>query len=392
MGAALALIVGGSLGAALAAPATTQTTEPQVRKPAPKGAPPLQAIAGLQGFECASTLVYPAAPDHPHLLRASYAFPDRARWWLGTKDEKTLERQMHYRFGEQVYRIPPGRSESEECTDAERGEILLQMELRRALMLWPDGFDWTGEALERTARIEGLGVLHARLATPTDARPIEVGDRDSAGKPVDSFRSITWREADRRWWPATAELWHEGALAWKETVDRIDTKSRFIDAWFVPADRRDPGIQEPAAGSIREVEIPDICSLRVELPAGTTWDKALSEDSGLRVGWAERIKASGLELDRSATFELSAEVRPIACLLRLSSVPASTPEGFARIRARKGLAMSLAGREQANPARMEELSRGLPKGAKPQPAYLRFDPRDPAHARALLILPYTLPD
>ena len=203
-----------ALAIAFASTAAWQDPKPPVApsnppaQEAPRGAPPLLPIAGLAGFDSVSTIVYVAAPDRPHKLEASYVFPDRARWRLSVGNEKGSERQIQYRFGQQAFLVLPGKSESTEWTGIDRSDVLRQMELRRALMLWPDGFAWKGSGTERSADLGSLGSLRARFAVPPGARPVEIEDLDASGQRVDAFRSLTWRELDHRHWPAKTEYWH----------------------------------------------------------------------------------------------------------------------------------------------------------------------------------------
>jgi hypothetical protein len=384
------LELGSSAPAGQSKPEEPRGSPQQPGKAPPRGPPPPERVGGLSGFESLSTLVYAAAPDRPHQLRATYVFPERVRWLLSAKDEKTTERSLHYRFGETVYRIPPRKAESQECEGEDRAEILLQMELRQALMLYPDGFAWKGGGLERRVEVGKLGSLHAHLATAADKMPCEIGDADAAGNAVDAFKAISWREVGGRLWPGSIELWHAGELVWKETVDSVDTAGRFVDFYFVPPDRRDKTAREPMAGEVRDLEIPESCALRIELAAGMSWDAALEELLKHRVAWSPRLAEQKLDLDRNATFEVSQEGQPTACLLRLSSVPAKPPPGFAAVRPRKGLACAIRGLAEATAAQISELARALPPGALRERAYLRFDPRDAKDGHVLVVLPYSL--
>lgn len=355
---------------------------------APRSLPPPKPIAGIAGFESVSTLLYPGALDHPHELRATYVFPERVRWQISVKDEKGDERILQYRSGEVVYRLPSRSAVSEVCTGADRDQTLLQMEMRRALMLYPDGFDWKGTGPERRADLGTLGSLFVLGANATDKKPTELGDAGSDGKTIDSYKAIQWREKDGRAWPAAMELWHTGELAWRETVESVETRGRFVDSFFTPPDRRDRSGAQPTQGSIRELDLPSTCSLRVEIAKGSTWDTALAELARLRSEWSTRLAQQKLELEPIATLETSKDGDPTAVLLRLSIVPENPPAGFLISSARKGVAVAVGGVKEASPAQIADLRKALPKGSAEGNPYVRFDLKTGSEGRVVVVLPY----
>src|SRR5207249_1671436 len=146
----------------------------------------------------------------------------------------------------------------------------------------------------------------------------ELGAAAPDGKPIDTYKSIRWREMGGRVWPASMELWHAGELVWRETVEKVDVEARFVDSYFVPPDRRDRTASEPVGGEIRPLDIPESCSLRIEIPKGTSWGAALQDLERRRADCSSRLADSKLELDPRATIELSKAAEPAAFLLRLS--------------------------------------------------------------------------
>jgi hypothetical protein len=365
--------------------------EPQGKSETSKPRPPLppKPIAGISSLESVSTLLYPGAPDLPHELRATYVFPERVRWQLSVKDGKDEERLLQFRSGETVYRIPPHSAASEICTGTDRSETLLQMEMRRALMLYPDGFEWKSTGSERRADLGELGTLFVLDSTAPDKRPTELSDAGPDGKTIDSFKAIRWREKDGRTWPAEMELWHAGELAWKETVESVDVRGRFVDSYFVPPDRRDRTGAEPMQGSIRELDVPPTCALRVEISKGSTWDGALADLARLRSEWSKQLAEKKLELEPIATIEISKEGEPTAIVLRLSTTPDDSPAGFLLSSARKGLAVAVLGLKEATSAKIADLRKALPKGSVEGIPYVRFDPKTSAEGRVLVVLPYS---
>jgi hypothetical protein len=364
-------------------------SEPQGKPEASKPPPPPKPVAGISGFESISTLRYPAAPDRPHELRATYVFPERVRWQLTVKDGKGDERILQFRSGEAVYRMPAHSATSEICTGADRSQTLLQMEMRRALMLYPDGFEWKGTGFERRADLGELGSLFVIDSTAPDKRPTELGDAGPDGKTIDSFKSIGWREKDGRAWPAEMELWHSGELAWKETVESVDVRGRFVDSYFIPPDRRDHAGAEPMQGSIRELDLSPTCALRVEIAKDTTWDRALADLARLRSDWTRQLAEKKLELEPVATVVISGGGEPAAIVLRLATVPKEVPAGFLVSSPRRGLAVAVLGLKEATPAKLTDLRSALPKGSVEGIPYVRFDPKTGAEGRIVVVLPYS---
>jgi len=351
--------------------------------------PPLRPIAGLHAFESVSTLIYSDLPDRPHRLRASYAFPERVRWWLGAQDEKGLDRHLKYRLGARVFEVLPGGSQTVQAVDSYRARMLLQLEQRRALMLWPDGFEWKGERRERTADLGHLGCLVAGLTGDAGAVPEELWSLDPEGIEVDRFRKIEWRKIDDRSWPAKLEMWHAGRRIWSETVDSIDTRIRFVDSYFLPPDRReDPGRQVPPS-LVRRLDVPEACALREPLPKECDWKTAISLEATLRKRWSQRLEEAELRLDPMATIEVSADGAPTACLVRLASMPAHPPEGFSLIPARAAMMTVVEGAQSVDRVVLDRTRREVPAGVEPGAPYVRFDPSKPGE-QVLLFVPFVV--
>ncbi|HEV8112772.1 MAG TPA: hypothetical protein VGR31_08345 [Planctomycetota bacterium] len=360
--------------------------------PSTKPVPPLsklKAIAGIAGFETFSTLLYAAAADRPHQFRATYVFPDRVRWQITERDKDASERSIQYRYGDTFFRLPPRSAVSELCEGTDRSRLLLQMELRRALMLYPDGFEWKGSGLDRRAELGELGSLFAHSTSETDKRPGEIGSAGPDGKPIDVYKAIQWRETRSRLWPASIEMWHAGELVWKETVDSVEVQGRFIDAFFLPPDRRDRSTAEPVETGARELDLPATCALRIELPKGTSWDDALAVRARARDEWTARLGEQKLELDPSATIEVAREGEPTAVVLRLLSVPEKPPAGFVVADARKARGIAVGGLREVTAARLADLRREVPADSQAANPYARFDAsRGAGVDRVWIVLPY----
>ena len=223
-----------------------------------KPPPPRQSIAGLQGFDCVSTVVFPEAPDRSRRLRATYAFPDRVRWQWTRGGEDRGDHEVRYRYGESLYLLREGARHSDECSGAEREEMRLAMELRRALVLYPDGFAWKEAKGERKADLGEAGALYARPSSASDPRPVEMRAATRDGRTVETYQGILWRESGGRSWPTGLELWRAGQLVGRETIESIDTEGRVIDAFFLPVDRR---TGDRSAGTTMPVEEARDCLL-----------------------------------------------------------------------------------------------------------------------------------
>ena len=349
--------------------------------------PPRRPIAGLEGFECVSSVVFPSAADRPHRLRSTFVFPDRARWQLTVADEKHGDRDVRYRYGEHFYLLRAGSRRSEECAGEERDEMLLALELRRALLLYPDGFEWKDAGPERRADVGGLGALVARPTSAVDAKPAEMRAVTRTGKLVEAYQAIVWREKNGRSWPSALELWHENELVWRETIESIDIEGKVIDAFFLPADRR------PATGSpmpidaAREQLLPPYCGLRVEIPKGSTWTEAAEGYVRLREEWNGRLRDRGLAVDRHATVEVGANGEPLVWIVRLDRIPDEVPSGFTTVPPRRGVVCAVRDPSSITAERIRNLAGDLPKGSKAGSAYARFESKA-ADGPIVLVLPY----
>lgn len=374
--------LGDEEGASKQAPAATAQT-------APTSAPgPRKAIAGIRGFESVSTLVFAARPNSPHTLRATYVFPDRVRWWIGVGEDKTLERQMRYRFGTEFRAIDPKAAKSHVLEGDARGETMAQMEMRRALMLWPAGFEWKSE---KDASSVSLGAL-GRLVTVNDnARPTKLTWFDAQDRIVDEFRAIEWRVEAKKSWPTKFELWHEGNLVWRETIEAVDVDTRFIDSYFVPADRREgAGGQALEIGRVTSMDLPEHRRRRVPLELGTTWDGAREKYATLCAELRPTLAAQGIALDDKATFEVNAELAPTAVLLRLAASSKALGSEFDKDwpvwHERPGLVTFVIGLADAKASRLKALRDALPADASGGVPYMRFDPAKPGE-HVLIVLP-----
>ncbi len=377
----------------LQSPSSERPTEGNATNGARPDVPPLpprKPIAGFEGFECVSSVVFATSLEHPHRLRSTFAFPDRARLQLTVQDEKHGDRDVRYRYGERCYRLPAGTHRSEESTGEERDEIVLSMELRRALVLYPDGFEWKDAGSERRADVGTVGVLFARPTSAADPKPVEMRAVARDGRPLEAYRSIAWREKNGRSWPATLELWRGKELVWRETIESIDVEGKVIDAFFLPSDRRAATGAAMPIETTRDQELPASCGLRVDVPKGATWKEVAEGYTRLREEWNERLKENGLAVDRHATIELGPKGEAVAWIVRLDHIPDVVPPGFTTVAQRRGIVLAVRDLASITPENVGRLSGSVPKGSVAGSAYARFDSKDGAAGTVLLVLPYAL--
>lgn len=346
-----------------------QDTSPREPHTAHDPAPgPRAAIEGLTGVRWRSTLDFGEAHNR---FEALYAFPDRARWVFESLDRSS--RQTIYRSGTRLFEVSGGPST--ELEGAARDHALLQIELRRAALLWPHGFDWAadGEAQRATlfasscCRTRPIGAL---LATGlADGRPRRIEALDPQGEAFEAIDIEAWKEQDGRTWPARLRVSGRSG-SFDETVEEIDTRARYLDMAFLPGDRRTAPTDGPPQLT---GDLVGTVAARFELPRGLGWSEARTRAEALRVALAERLGPDGPALDPVPSFELDAEARPVACRVRLRDPVADPPpRGFERRDGGTGLFLFLARPEELTAQAVGRLLRGVPSDATAGTPYVRF--------------------
>lgn len=347
------------------------TQAPHAPEPGPRA-----AVAGLAGFQSVSRLDFGSGANR---LTALYVFPDRARWHF--EDYAAREGSEHlflYRHGERVHQLAGGPSQS--LDGAERDALLLQMELRRAAMLWPDGFAWGApENGTRSAPVPADSCCRTRLlgtlvATLADDRPVRVEARDVQGRPLEALAIRAWQESHGRTWPRTLVMEVEGG-GFVETVESIETGVHYLDLSFVPPDRRASSGASATEPSLLAQDLVPTTYAAHGLPAGVSWEEALTRARAWMAAAGEAGKASGRAVDPTPTFELAEDGRPVRCLVRLSVALVPAPAGYQTQPERPGLLLALDSLEALEPAMLARLRQAVPKGATPGVAYLRVHDR-----------------
>lgn len=330
-----------------------------------------ERIAGLRGFSAHSRVVFDAEPEAPHRLEVVYSFPDRARWLLGLRTDADGERLVEYRDGERAYGLFPGEATSVEYAGEDRAVALRRFELRRAAMLWPDGFDWQDTPDGRRAALRAAdGVaLGSLVATPAEGRPLRFAALDPRGEEQESLEVESWQRADEREWPRVLRLSAAGAGVWRETVERIDTRGRWLPTFFVPADRRTSTGSARLAPGVSRTELAPARVRRLELAPELGWEAAWKAAERALSAEQRRLEERGSALDGVARIELDGELRPAFALAFLAE-DAAAVDGYAEGEGREALTTLVPGPAVPRSA-ADELLRSVPEGARPLPAYVR---------------------
>ncbi|MEQ1893682.1 MAG: hypothetical protein ABL998_14150 [Planctomycetota bacterium] len=346
---------------------------------------PRAAIAGLAGLHAVSRLDF---ADRRMRLTVTYVFPDRARWSLEEVDAPVPKSEQFYRRGSSVHRLAFGES-SQELEGLQRAHVLLQMELRRAALLYPDGCEWKSAAdgareseifADSCCRREPLGTLRASEA----GGRVTLAAHDLAGELRETLTIESSEERDGRRFPS--KLSATGVNAdFRETIESLETRVHYLDLAFTPGDRRRVGpAPDPSQRLEDRIVARDLVPMSYvaqPLAGAATWEDALARAQALRPEVQKSLPA-GLGLDPVATFELGPDGRPLRCLVRLAKACDPPPEGFVTHGERLGLFMSLEGTAKTASA-LARLAAAVPEGARAGEPYVRVH----GPTRVELVLP-----
>jgi hypothetical protein len=347
---------------------------------------PRRAQAGVAGFQTVSKLDF---GNEANRLTAAYVFPDRARWHFENYSARVrTEHQYYYRLGERL-RAFDG-TPSRDLEGAERDGLLLQMELRRAVLFWPDGFSWSDTGpTERSAPVHldsccSEGEIGSLVATLEAGRPSRIEGRSLEGAVLETLEIGSWQEDAGRSWPRTLIL--KGAQAsFTETIESIDPQVHFLEVSFLPPDRR----PLPAVGTGPRVLARDIVAMTyqpVPLTEGVGWTEALASARAHVTRERETLTKLGLELDPVPMFEVDSLGQPRQVFLRLTAAHWPAPAGFLTVSERPGLFLLLGSTEALGPGAVEHLIAGVPEGALPGVPYARIHARKEVPVE--LVLPF----
>ncbi len=330
-------------------------------KPALIPPPRRRSILGVFGFTARSNIQFEALPDSPHQLSATYAFPDRARWYIEPANAKRGQRSVRYRSGPQAWELPPGSGEAAQYQGEQATQALLQLELRRAAMLFPHGLDWSvseeaAGALHKAGLVTG-GHLSAR-SSAADVPPSSFFSHLSDGSSFEELRDVEWTDGPFGPRPSRWKLISGGTAVWTESIENVDTKVRFVDSHFLP-----PHLRElPSRGGaepILLVEVPSRLRRRRSV-AARTWEAALEEAKGVIRSTVPAI--SSASVDPSPVFELGPDGLPRALLIRLISGGDTAPEGWEEAHGESALSRLSPNGELPTSASIQELMDARPEG------------------------------
>lgn len=360
--------------------------------PKPASKKPDTVIAGFRGITIISKIVFQSAPEKPHDFETNYIFPSRARWWLSFDRERSGSRRADYRYGDRVFVLESGTNASVELFELDRSSAIRRMELRRALFLYPDGFDWELDGLTGTAPLggsgdqESMGSLQVEL--DSEKRPRLMLVLSPEGQRHEALIVEKWKTLNDRDWPQVIRLEYGEHVIWNETILKIDPGRRYVDSFFIPVDRRsgtNSNEQSTTSSELRQIDLPVFAYRNFDLPQGTDWKTAfeLGREIWKRENKAESSVAG--RLDPVVRFEIGPRGQPTFAILHLVKAE-SLPSEWQLTEARTGLMLVLDSFDQLSRSRIDKMLRSIPVGSRPTPAYVRKI-GDEKSSRLQLILP-----
>ncbi len=357
---------------------------------------PRKPIAHLGGFESTSDVRFVAEPDRAHRLIATYIFPDRARWYLCLAGGAESERTLHFQSGARWFAYDDASAKSRELAGAERSQIEHFFVVRRALFLWPDGFEWKVDGDLRRARLDSESSLVATLGS--DGRPTSIAWRGADEHELEALVDVQWRAAKERSFPSSLALAREGSIAWRETIASVETQVDYLDEFFTPADRRaKPALSSDGSIEVRRIELAASTLKRIEFAKPDSHDDVdrakartrmrLEEESARRVASGELAKRSRT-LDSAVCFELSDDARWTAIRLRANERFEDPPPPWSNVDAGPALTVRLPSIDRLTPALIAGVRERVPEGWRAASPYVRIE-AGPDHDAVQLILPLT---
>ncbi len=323
-----------------------------------------------------SRVIYVQAPDRPHHLTSTFQGTTRARQELRLASGEG-EVLVEVRNGEQTWARVPGEESWRVLEGAQALEARRRLELRRATVLFPDGYAWVqGPLVDGLARwhvtlkdTHGTSFGHLEAVVNDEGFSERLTAFDAAGAAQESLRVRTLQSIEDRLWPRDVELEIGGTLLWHEQVLGVQTRVHFLDDFFAPPV---PGTGQETQG-VFHLDLPAVTERREVLdPARRSWPAAQAEADRAVAEQLERAQRGEPAPDRLVAFELDGDGRPTAILVRL--VVASTdapPEGAQRRPARSAVALLLGDREDLAPQHLARLRAAGGARARDSVPYLR---------------------
>ncbi len=227
-------------------------------------APARTKIGRVRGVRIASTVRFHTAPDDAYSMKVSFGFPERARIILsssgGASERYLLGSTLMGR--DYAERTAPETSESFVLEGPGRTETAIDIELRRALFMWPDAPAFTGKGTTFSAQLGELGVILATVDEETGL-PTRMRTFGADGRAGVEFHSIRFAEVPEggeasnagvqvpRPWPRSFVFAAGGRDLWAETVESAQYNWLFTDAWFLPSDRLTAVMGSKTTGKLR---------------------------------------------------------------------------------------------------------------------------------------------
>lgn len=223
-------------GLFLGGPAVVPAAAGTIARAQQEELPPLTRVAGSWSISLTTTVEFLHAEERPHELQIDFAFPQRARWLLKVADAGEDRRVLLWQVGKELWSMAPGEGKSVPVPGRDLPTRILSLEIKRALLVWPEGFQWTETPLGRRSEVPDAGYLLAKVNE--EGRLLQLESRlldDSVWEQLSEIESAT---AERRLEPKAWLLSAHGQPLWRETVRRLDRSRRYLDSYFTPPDRR----------------------------------------------------------------------------------------------------------------------------------------------------------
>ena len=341
---------------------------------------PPAGVSGIAGFLAVSSIEFDGLVGEPHRLEVVYLFPDRARWSLRALNGQPADRTLFYRFGNQAWAVDPGKATSRELERPDRLSMLLQVELRRAVMFFPLGFDWTADDESKTrsvtiretanAKSPAIGRLVAEVDSERRARRI-TAVRPS-GEEFESLEVLEWQTIGKRDWPRKLRLSQGEETIWDETVESVVTRVSSVDRFFQPVDRRAGSRTTLVEGKVVQVvDLSPITYRAHPIDSDADWESCLESARTWIDDARDSIDIDGTGIDPVPSFELDANGRPTRCLVRLSKALSDPPPGWTTRTDLPGVALVVDELRDLGVETIALLRRAAPPGERAGTAYCR---------------------
>jgi len=309
-------------------------------------------------------------------LIVTHGVPARDRVEVRPRSVAATQRRLTLRRGRGLWFVPAGSGDSAPVAGEERAQVLRLLELRRALVFWPHGHDWSGEGAERFAEldVDDEPLMLRAVLDPDIGRPHQLEVLDDTGALLESATDVTWTGSEPTW-PAALTLRAGGVRARDEVVTGV-VAVRLGEDFFQPLQRA-TGLP---VRRVRAFRLSAAVGRRFPLDRGLTLEEALARADELAVEAAaldpsvspaptllldRRGAPTGVWLEREGEAREGWEVREPSPAI---GVVLASPK-------------ALRGRDVA--ALLREAVR---RGERPGPAMLRVRAGDEGPRRAELVL------